>query len=227
MTFIPHLGIHFHFPSSFYRGCTLFYHKHWRFSFALSSKFHPYAPVLLQLLTSFVPTDGFSFTLFLTFTYYFDFPLMVQYALDALFLEDVTFDLSFLSKCSLNFLLYFIVNSSNNLFTIRIGNSSPPFSTHTLSNTAFFPLPCVETALARHSQTFLLAILVHSLFVSHVYHLLLRYLAFSLHKITCSLFMILSSTSLPFSSYFCHLLYKSTSNFFPIQEGVMKWLFFL
>lgn len=143
---------------------------------------------------------------------------MVQYALDALVLEDVTFDLSFLSKCSLNSLLCFIVNSSNNMFTMRISNSSPPFSTHTLSNTAFFPLPCLETVLARHSQTLFLSILVHSLW--HVYHLLLSYLAFSLYKIACSLLM--SSASLPFPSCFCHILYKSTLDFFPTQEGTYE-----
>lgn len=181
----------FLFSSPFYKGCTLFCDGHWRFSFTLSSKFHPHAPVLFQLLTSFVPTDNLSITLLLTFTPYFDFPLMVQYALDALVLEDVTFDLLFLSKCSLNSLLYFIVNPSNNLFTMRIGNSSPPFSTHTLQPSLFPPTLCGNCSCQFHPQTLFLAILVCSLW--QVYHLLLSYLPFSLYKMTCSLLMILSS----------------------------------
>lgn len=140
MNFMPLLGVHFHFHPPF-TEVALFSVIDIDVPLLLSSKFHPRAPVLFQLLRSFVLTDSLSITLLLTFTPYFDFHLTVQYALDAFILEDVTFDLSFLSKCSLNSLLYFIVNSSNNLFTMRIGNSSPRFSTHALSNTAFSPCP--------------------------------------------------------------------------------------
>lgn len=78
----------------------------------------PSEPVLFHLFTSFVASQSLSLTL-LNLTLYFDFPLTVQYALDASVLENFTFDLYFLFKYSLNSLIHFILNSSNSLFTIK------------------------------------------------------------------------------------------------------------
>lgn len=148
---------------------------------------------------------------------------MVQCALDASVLENVTFDLPFLSKYSLNSLLHFILNSSNSLFTIRIGNSPPPFPTHTLPSTPFLPPALYGNCSC---QTLWNPLPSHSCSLWYVHHPLRGYPTFSLHKVFCSLFMILSSTSL-FWSCFCHIFYKSISDFFPMQEGITKWLFFL
>lgn len=127
---------------------------------------------------------------------------MVQFASDASVLENITFDLFFLSKYSLNSLLDFVLDLSGSLFTTRISNSSL-FPTHTLSNTAFAPCPLWQLFLPDTVKTS---------FLPFFFSLSLTYLScsfpsFSLPKIVYSLYMILSSTSVSFCSRFCHILY--------------------